>query len=128
MDILLVEDEADIRQLIYDVLQKEGHHVIAAKNGKQAIDYLMIYKVELIITDIIMPEIEGIELILRLRQSNIPIIPITALSKESLMTELLASLGIVGYLQKPFTRNDLVALIDTVKEAQNKQQSAEQKS
>ena len=127
MDILLVEDEADVRQLMFDVLQKEGHHVITAKNGKQAIDYLMIYKVELIITDIIMPEIEGIELILRLRQSNIPIIPITALSKESLMTELLASLGIVGYLQKPFVRNDLLALINIVKESHDKKQPVEQK-
>jgi len=115
MDIIVVDDDAEVRGLLCEVLNSKGHNVIVAENGKRAIDLLSIYKVDLIITDIIMPEIEGIEFMLRLRQSNIPVISISALSKESVVMEIMASLGIIGLLQKPFTNNDLLLLVDNVK-------------
>jgi CheY-like chemotaxis protein len=60
-----------------------------------------------------MPEIDGIELMLRLRQSKIPIISISGLSRESIVTELFVSLGIIGFLQKPFKPSEIVALIES---------------
>lgn len=122
MDIMVVDDEVEVRSMIYDMLESKGHNVIVAENGKRAIDLLAFYKVDLIVTDIIMPEIEGIEVILRLRQSNIPIISISALSKESVVLEIMASLGIVGFLQKPFIKSDLMQLVDNVKEKHEKKE------
>lgn len=115
MDIIVVDDDVEVRGLLCEVLNSKGHNVIVAENGKRAIDLLSVYKVDLIITDIIMPEIEGIEFMLRLRQSNIPVISISALSKEAVVMEIMASLGIIGLLQKPFTNNDLLLLVDNVK-------------
>ena len=115
MDIMVVDDEVEMRSMIYDMLESKGHNVIVAENGKRAIDLLAFYKIDLIVTDIIMPEIKGIEFILRLRQSNIPIISISALSKESVVLEIMDSLGIIGLLQKPFAKSDLMQLIDSVK-------------
>ena len=122
MDIMVVDDEVEVRSMIYDMLESKGHNVIVAENGKRAIDLLAFYKVDIIVTDIIMPEIEGIEFILRLRQSNIPIISISALSKESVVSEFMDSLGIVDILQKPFIKSDLMQLVDNVKENLDKKQ------
>lgn len=116
MDILVVDDEAEIRLMLSEMLKSKGHKVIIAENGKKAIDYLMIYKVDLIITDIVMPEIEGIEFILRLRQSKIPIISMSGLSRETVVSEFMASLGIVGFLQKPFDTGELLQVVDNIQE------------
>ena len=114
MEIMVVDDKEDIRNYVTTLLEKKGHRVITAQNGKEAIDNLVVYKVDLIITDIIMPEIEGIEFIMRLRQSNIPIISISGLTKETIISEFIVSLGIVGFLQKPFNSGDLLKLIANV--------------
>ena len=124
MDIIVVDDDVEVRGVLCEVLSSKGHHVIVAENGRRAIDLLSIYKVDLIITDIIMPEIEGIEFILRLRQSNIPVISISALSKESIVMEIIASLGIIGFLQKPFANNELLQIVKNVKEGREKQKVA----
>ena len=118
MDILSVDDEAEVRLMLSDMLKSKGHKVIVAENGKKAIDYLMVYKVDLIITDIVMPEIEGIEFILRLRQSKIPIISMSGLSRETVVAEFMASLGIVGFLQKPFDNADLLQVVGNIQEGQ----------
>ena len=117
MDILVVDDDADVRLLLSDMLRSKGHKVTTAENGKKAIDYLMVYKVDLIITDIVMPEIEGIELILRLRQSNIPIISMSGLPRETVVSEFMASLGIVGFLQKPFDAADILQVVSNIEES-----------
>ena len=117
MDIMVVDDEVEVREMICDMLESKGHNVIAAENGRRAIDLIAVYKVDLIITDIMMPEIEGIELILRLRQSNIPIVSISSLSKDSVVSDIMASLGVVGFLQKPFSKSDLMQFVNEVKES-----------
>lgn len=117
MNILVVDDHVEMRQMLRDMLESNGHNVIEAENGKKAIDCLVIYKINLIITDIVMPEIEGIEFILRLRQSRIPIISISGLSKETVISEFIASLGIIAFLQKPFENKDIMQLVDNVKES-----------
>ncbi len=116
MEIMIVDDHEDVRTFIKEMLSKNGHNVMTAKNGKEAIDRLVTYKVDLIITDIVMPEIEGVEFILRLRQSNVPIISISGLTKENIISSLLSSLGIVGFLQKPFNKESLMQLITNVQE------------
>ena len=116
MNIIVVEDQKEVREMLFSLLQEKGHNVIVAEDGRRAIELLSIYKVDLMITDIVMPNIEGIELILRLRQSNIPVISISGLSKETVVAELMASLGIIGFLHKPFANDDLIQIVDNVQE------------
>lgn len=114
MNILLVEDHIEMREYISDLLAMKNYTVMTAENGKAAIKLLAVYKFDLIITDIIMPEIEGIEFILRLRQSHIPIISISGLSKDTVLTELMSSLGIIGFIQKPFKSTEIVEIVEKV--------------
>ena len=120
MNIIVVEDQKEVRDMLFSLLQEKGHNAILAENGMRAIELLSVYKVDLMITDIVMPEIEGIELILRLRQSNIPVISMSGLSKETVVAELMASLGIIGFLHKPFSNDDLMQIVDNVKESVDK--------
>ena len=120
MNIIVVEDQKEVRDMLFSLLQEKGHNAILAENGMRAIELLSIYKVDLMITDIVMPKIEGIELILRLRQSNIPVISMSGLSKETVVAELMASLGIIGFLHKPFSNDDLMQIVDNVKESVDK--------
>jgi two-component system response regulator GlrR len=114
MDIIVVEDQEDVRKMLCTLLKKKGHNVIIAENGKRAIELLSVYNIDLVITDIIMPEIEGIELILRLYESKIPIIPVSVLTKGAIVQELLDALGIIGVLQKPFNNDELIKLVESV--------------
>ena len=120
MNIIVVEDQKEVRDMLFSLLQEKGHNAILAENGMRAIELLSIYKVDLMITDIVMPKIEGIELILRLRQSNIPVISMSGLSKETVVAELMASLVIIGFLHKPFSNDDLMQIVDNVKESVDK--------
>lgn len=116
MTILIIDDNEEVRMVLRELLTHRGHTVIVADNGRKAIDLLMVYKVGCIITDIVMPDIEGVELILRLRQSKIPIISISGLSREMIVAEFMASLGVIGFLQKPFRSGDILQLVSTVEE------------
>jgi len=116
MDIMVIDDHEEMRLMLTEMLKNKGYNVVAAENGKKAIDLLMIYKVDCIITDIVMPEIERNEHIIRLRQSKIPIISISGLSRETVVSEFMASLGVIGFLQKPFKSDEIMQLVDNVKE------------
>jgi len=116
MKILLIDDDEYIRELISELLESKGHEVVQAANGKIALESLVVYRFDLIITDIMMPEIEGVEFILRLRQSKIPVISISGMAKEDVINELIQSLGIKGFLKKPFNKDDLFQLIDHIQQ------------
>ncbi|MBD3344732.1 MAG: response regulator [Chitinivibrionales bacterium] len=115
MNILIVDDHEEIRQMLREMLQENGYHVFVAENGKQAIDLLGVNKIDLIISDILMPEIEGVEFILRLRQSKIPVIAISGLRREDVVAQFFASIGVVGFLQKPFMVNDVAVLVNNAR-------------
>ena len=78
MNILLVDDDFQVRQLLYDFLSGHGHKVFDFDNGQSALDYINISKdtIHLILSDICMPILNGIELIkaVRNQQNNIPVI------------------------------------------------------
>ena len=112
MRILVIEDELNYREVICDYLKSAGHTVYQARNGKQALNQLTTIKIDIIVSDIVMPEIEGIELIMRLRQSKIPIIAMSGLSKEAFVQNVLGALGISEYMQKPFSLKTLAQQID----------------
>ena len=107
--ILIVEDNADVTRYIATLL-KEEYRLIFARNGNEGIEKAEEYMPDLILTDIMMPEMDGYELCHRVRKSNIlnhvPIIIITAKSEDSDRIQGLDA-GADAYLLKPFNADEL---------------------
>ncbi len=117
--ILVIDDEADIRDLCRRILSQAGYQVIEAPDGNVGMRLYRENRPDLIITDIIMPEKEGIETIMELRR-EFPAVRIVAISGGGQATtgatclHLAKSLGAVKALAKPFTKSEL---LDVVREA-----------
>src|SRR5215207_4665622 len=103
--ILIVEDETSFRSVIAAALKKEGHTVEEAGDGRSAVRWMETHAFDLVITDVLMPEADGIEMIMQLRDARNPT-PIIAMTGGHLQTELLLkvakSLGARRVLAKPF--------------------------
>jgi len=114
--ILLVDDEDMVRMQIRSSLELEGHQVREASNGREAIDMLNGYKPDLMITDILMPEKEGIETIMEVRQkyADIKIIAISGGVRTDNMDflKIAKRLGADLALPKPFGRQQLLTLVN----------------
>jgi len=112
--ILVVDDKANIRTLVREYLDEQGFHVIVADNGQNALYAARQDKPDLIILDIMMPEMNGYEFMLTYRkESDAPIILLTAKLEESDKVIGL-ELGADDYITKPFGMRELVARINTV--------------
>lgn len=113
--ILVVDDEARIRKLLRDFLEREGAIVVEAENGSAALDIFFSDKdISLIILDIMMPVMDGYAVCKEIREySKVPIIMLTALGEE---TDELKSfgLGVDEFIAKPFSPKVLVARIQAV--------------
>jgi len=110
--ILIAEDDVELRQLFTKVLTKNGYTVVGADNGKQALDILDREYVDLIVSDIMMPVMDGYELASTLREggSQTPILMITA--KEDFDDMRLGFLsGTDDYMVKPVNVNEMVLRI-----------------
>jgi len=110
--ILIAEDDVELRQLFTKVLTKNGYTVVGADNGKQALDILDREYVDLIVSDIMMPVLDGYELASTLREggSQTPILMITA--KEDFDDMRLGFLsGTDDYMVKPVNVNEMVLRI-----------------
>lgn len=110
--ILLVEDEVDLRAMVKEVLESEGHEVEEASSGTGALQSYAVTPPDLIITDLVMPGTDGIEIIMKLRKSH-PNLKIIAMSGGKYL-DLAGHLGATHTLLKPFTKQ---AVLDIVKEA-----------
>lgn len=108
LTILYVEDEEEIRNNIYKVLKMLSNNVFMAPNAKDAIEVYKNNKIDIIISDINMPEISGIELIKIIREKNkyIPVILLTAHTETNLLLDA-TKLKLSDYLLKPINLNDL---------------------
>jgi two-component system alkaline phosphatase synthesis response regulator PhoP len=112
--ILIVEDEPDILQLVKLYLEKEGFRTATAVNGAQALKKVKEDKPDLIVLDLMLPELDGLEVCKRLRSvpdtAMLPIIMLTAKAEES-DTVIGLELGADDYVAKPFSPKALVARI-----------------
>jgi two-component system alkaline phosphatase synthesis response regulator PhoP len=112
--ILIVEDEPDILQLVKLYLEKEGFRTATAVNGAQALKKVKEDKPDLIVLDLMLPELDGLEVCKRLRSTPdtamLPIIMLTAKAEES-DTVIGLELGADDYVAKPFSPKALVARI-----------------
>ena len=112
--ILVVEDEEDILELITFNLKKEGYHVSTATSGERAIDIATKSPPHLILLDIMLPGMDGLEVCKMLKHSpatiNVPIVMLTAKGEESdIITGL--EIGADDYMTKPFSPRVLVARV-----------------
>ena len=113
MNILIAEDEKDIRDLISLHMKKENHNVFEASDGKEALDIFECEKIDLILVDIMMPKINGITVIQKVRESStVPIMCITAMGSDS--DKVLAlGIGADDYLVKPISPIELCARVSS---------------
>ena len=112
MRVLVVEDERDLNRLIKKRLKEEGLSVDACYNGEEALDYLASVDYDLLISDIMMPKMDGIELVKRLREMKKDI-PFIFLSAKDAVEDRVGGLdaGADDYLIKPFAFEELLARV-----------------
>lgn len=109
--ILVVDDEKEIRDLIEICLNKEGYSVKKAETGEEAIKLVGKQPIDLIILDVMMPNLDGIQVCLRIRKKyNIPIIMLSAKVEDEDKVKGLA-VGADDYISKPFSQVELIARV-----------------
>jgi len=109
MTILVAEDEIIMLKTIELRLKKDGHNVIACHDGREALQKFEEITPDLIITDIMMPFLSGLEIINEVKKKGgkkIPIIVLSAMGQENVVLEAF-QLGADDYITKPFSPNEL---------------------
>ena len=123
--IALVEDEPDITELLEINLQKSGFQVKSFSNGTEFLDYMKKYMPDVVVLDLMLPDIDGLEICKKIRSdestAQIAIIMLTAKSEE-LDKVLGLELGADDYVTKPFSPKELVARVKAVLRRQMPQQ------
>ena len=112
--ILVVDDEARMRRFIRMNLELEGYQVVEAENGIEALDQIRKYTPDLVIMDVMMPEMDGFETLGMLREiSTVPVVLLTVRSDEEDITRGL-NLGADDYITKPFSPRELNSRVAAV--------------
>jgi CheY-like chemotaxis protein len=116
--ILVVDDEADVIRMITLILEDADYQVLSVNRGEDAIKLLASQAVDLIVTDIIMPDMEGIEFIQSVKGSH-PTLPIVAISgggrsHNADFLKFARKLGARATLPKPFRREELLAAVSKI--------------
>ena len=117
MRVLLIEDDASVRRIVRKMLERGCHEVAEAENGRIGLERLSDTEFDLVITDIVMPEMDGIETLIELRKQH-PSLRVIAMSGGGRTgnMDLLSSaekLGASAVLHKPFTMDVLTTAIDS---------------
>ena len=109
--ILICDDEKDIVSALTIYLQAEGYETVAAYNGREALQILRGQEVQLVLLDVMMPELDGISALSKIRQeSNVPVILLTAKSEDTDKV-LGLNVGADDYVTKPFNPVELIARV-----------------
>jgi DNA-binding response OmpR family regulator len=113
--IMVVEDTADLLAGIQELLQMEGYQVSAVRNGVRALKLLPMARPDLIITDLLMPEMNGFDLIRKVREETawdaIPILVFSAMPAQE-NERIVFDLGANSYLKKPGTVEALLVAVN----------------
>ncbi|MDU2196972.1 MAG: response regulator transcription factor, partial [Peptostreptococcaceae bacterium] len=109
--ILIVDDEKEIRELLEIYLQNEGYNVIKASDGKEALDIFNNEEIDLLVLDVMMPNMDGLEVCKRIRESkNVPILMLSAKSEDMDKIQGIMT-GADDYMTKPFNSLELVVRV-----------------
>jgi DNA-binding NtrC family response regulator len=110
--ILLVDDDASLRRVLAHHLSEAGYHVLTAANGKEGLDVFTEKQVEMVITDIQMPELSGLELLRRISVMSPDVVVLVITAYGSIETAVEAmKLGAYDYITKPFNREELLLTV-----------------
>lgn len=110
--ILIADDEQEMVDFLSDYIEDEGYKAVQAANGQEMLDIVNDRKIDLVLLDVMMPEMDGMEALRELRTSRrIPVIMVTAKSDENDRVEGLRS-GADDYIVKPFSPKELLARIE----------------
>ena len=113
--VLLIEDEKNLATLLKEAIQDKFENFIIANNAKDGYEYFLKYTPDLIISDIVLPDLNGLELIKKIKKidDNLPVIMISAYSeKEKLLNAI--EIGVKKYFIKPFDPDDLLEFIESL--------------
>ncbi len=109
--ILVVDDDEAVRNLVQRILEEAGYDVVTASDGQQALEKVSQPGLSLILLDIIMPGLDGFEVLERIRQyENIPVIMLSGIREVTTKIDTL-TLGADDYIAKPFSKAVLLARI-----------------
>ena len=115
--ILTVDDSASMRQMVSFTLKRAGYTVVEAADGVEALNYARASAVDLVLTDVNMPNMDGISLVRELRQlQTYKFVPMLMLTTESGQDKKMLgkAAGATGWLVKPFNPEKLLATIEKV--------------
>lgn len=112
--ILIVEDETRLAEILADYLKREGFHIERAKDGKRALELWRAANPDMILLDLMLPKLDGLEVARHIRnESDVPIIMLTAKDQE--IDKLLGlGLGADDYVVKPYSPREVVARVKAV--------------
>ncbi len=112
--ILIVEDDTDLAHLAQITLEKEGHTVVTASGGQEALECVAVNKPDLVVMDVMMPEMDGFELLGRLKENmataGIPTIMLSARGEYSNVLKGREA-GVDFYIPKPYNPYELTGII-----------------
>ena len=110
--LLIVDDESDIREFARNFFKKRKIEVFVASGGRQALDLIAQENPDLVLLDVRMEEMTGIEVLRELRQRNltVKVIMVSGVEEEETIKEANA-LGVVGYIHKPFILEELEKIV-----------------
>jgi putative two-component system response regulator len=106
--ILVIDDNAVAREVMSDMLESSGYEVVCASSANEALTLFIDDRIGLVLTDIVMPDLSGLELLesMRLHRPNLPIVLVTGANTRDNLTEALRR-GADGLVAKPFTKEEL---------------------
>ncbi len=113
-DVLVVDDDHTVREVVVSYLRADGHQVVDVADGESALAAMRQNRADLVVLDLMLPGIDGLEVCRRLREAgDVPIIMLTALGAE---TDRVVGLqtGADDYVTKPFSPRELVLRVDSV--------------
>ena len=114
MKILVVDDEPVVRELTVEILRRSGYVPHGVASARVALDLLEDERFDLLVSDVVMPEMTGVELLdeLRARSHDLPVVLMTGGSQEPERTSNALRLGASGLVYKPFSREELTAAVE----------------
>ena len=118
--LLVAEDDPDIRKLLYTTLTFKGYRVVAVHNGREGLEFIQKERPLIVITDIMMPQLDGFGLVHRLRidpqTRDMPVVFITATYVSRADQEFALNIGATRFIQKPVDLEKFLATIDELLE------------
>ena len=116
--VLVVDDDREIRAALRHILEHAKHHVLEAKHGREALCIVDQHVPDIMLLDIMMPEMDGIETLLEMkrRECRIPVVamPVSGTTKGSWSADVIKTLGADEILEKPFTPEEVETIVDRI--------------